>query len=76
MEVTLPEGSTVMVLAQKLSDVCGKALSERVITEGGFSSDVAVFLNGEDIRHLADGRTVLTEGEMELMMLSQYEGGA
>ena len=74
--VTLPEGSTVLELAQKLSDVCGKALSERVITKEGFSTDVAVFLNGEDIRQLADGRTILAEGEMELMMLSQYEGGA
>lgn len=76
VEVELPEGSTIQMLAKKLSGLCGAAFAQHVLTkEGAFQPHVAVFINGVQMGKLDGNQTVLTGGKVELMLLPMYEGG-
>ncbi len=76
VEVKLPEGSTVPMLAQRLGSLCGQAFAEKVLTKkGAFQPHVAVFINGTHIGELDRDRTILQGEKVELMLLPSYEGG-
>ncbi|MFQ5851878.1 MAG: MoaD/ThiS family protein [Candidatus Binatia bacterium] len=76
VKVELPEGARVQMLAQELSKLCGAAFARHALTkEGAFQPHVAVFINGVQIEKLDGAQTVLTGGEVELMLLPMYEGG-
>jgi molybdopterin converting factor small subunit len=76
VEVEIPEGSTVQTLAENLLPLCGAAFARQTLTkEGAFQPHVAVFINGAQIGQLEGTQTVLTGGEVELMLLPMYEGG-
>ena len=77
MEVELPQGSTIQVLATKLSTLCGPEFAQRAMTkEGAIQPHVAVFINGVQMGELEGTQSVLTGGQVELMLLPMYEGGA
>jgi molybdopterin converting factor small subunit len=74
--VELPEGSTVQRLAEILLPRCGTAFARHALTkEGSFQPHLAVFINGVQMGNLNGTQTVLTGGEVELMLLPMYEGG-
>jgi hypothetical protein len=76
ISVELPPGSTVDSLARNLSRICGEEFGRRVLTQdGAFQPHVAVFVNGIHAGRLNGGRTLLSGGEVELMLLPVYEGG-
>ncbi len=76
VEIELPEGSTVQTLAENLLPRCGAAFARHALTkEGSFQPHLAIFINGVQIGILNGNKTVLTGGEVELMLLSMYEGG-
>ncbi len=76
VEVELPEGSTVQRLAEILLPMCGTAFARHALTkEGAFQPHLAVFINGVQMGILNGTQTVLTGGEVELMLLPMYEGG-
>jgi molybdopterin converting factor small subunit len=76
VEVELPEGSTVQRLAEILLPRCGTEFARYALTkEGSFQPHLAVFINGVQMGNLNGTQTVLTGGEVELMLLPMYEGG-
>ncbi len=76
LEVELPLESTVHELAQKLFSLCGAGFARHALTkEGAFQPHVAVFVNGVQIGRLDGTKTVLTGGQVRLMLLPAYEGG-
>ena len=77
MEIELPQGSTLQTLATKLFSLCGPEFALHAMTkEGAIQSHVAVFVNGVQAGELEGTRTVLAGGQVELMLLPMYEGGA
>ena len=77
VEVELPQGSTLEALTEKLPDLCEPAFSKRAMTkEGALQPHVAVFINGVQMGELGGTQSVLTGGQVELMLLPMYEGGA
>jgi hypothetical protein len=77
MEVELPQGSTIQTLATKLSSLCGPEFAQRAMTkEGAIQPHVAVFINGVQMGELEGTQSVLTGGQVELMLLPMHEGGA
>ncbi len=73
---TLPQGSTVKDLLTSLSKCYGKAFSSQIFNPvGNLEHYVLVFLNGKNIKELEGMKTILGEGEVELMMLPMFEGG-
>ena len=77
MEIELPQGSTLQTLAAKLFSLCGPEFALRAMTkEGAIQSHVAVFVNGVQAGELEGTQSVLTGGQVELMLLPMYEGGA
>ncbi len=76
LEIELPFGSTINVLAQRLFSLCGLAFAQRALTTtGAFQPHVAIFVNGVQIGRLKGANTALAEGKVELMLLPMYEGG-
>ena len=76
VEIELPEGSTLQMLAQKLGSVCGPAFAQKVLTKKrSFQPHVAVFINGVHAGELESAQTILRSGKIELMLLPSYEGG-
>ena len=76
-EVELPQGSTVQTLLEELSALCGEGFARRVLTrEGVPPQHMAMFVNGEDIQTLAGTQTVLPGGQVELLFLHVFDGGA
>jgi molybdopterin converting factor small subunit len=76
LEIELPLESTIHALAQKLFSVCGAGFAQHALTkEGAFQPHVAVFVNGVQIGRLDGAKTVLTGGQVKLMLLPMYEGG-
>ncbi len=76
VEVELPEGSTIQMLAEKLRVLCGQAFAQNALTKkGAFQPHVAVFVNGVHIGELESAQTVLRGEKVELMLLPSYEGG-
>ncbi len=72
----LPQGSTVKDLLISLSNSYGEAFRSRVLNPtGNLEHYVLVFLNGKNIKELEGLKTILGEGEVELMMLPMFEGG-
>ena len=77
VELRLPHGSTIEALGRELGLVCAPAFAQRILTaEGDFQSHVAVFLNGSHLRRNGDAPTYLADGQVELMLMPIYEGGA
>ncbi|MBI4523800.1 MAG: MoaD/ThiS family protein [Deltaproteobacteria bacterium] len=76
LEIQLPGGSTINVLAEKLLSVCGLAFAQKALTKrGALQPHVAVFVNGVQVGRLEGSNTVLSGGKVELMLLPMYEGG-
>ena len=76
-EVELPQGSTVQTLLEKLSTLCGEAFARRVLSRDGMPPQhMAMFVNGEHIQTLAGTETVLPGGQVELLILHVFDGGA
>ncbi len=76
IEVELPVNSTIGVLAKKLFSQCGEIFARHALTaDGSFQPHVAVFVNGVQIGRLQGTKTVLTGGNVELLLLPAYEGG-
>lgn len=76
VDVELPSGSTVATLAKKLSGLCEKSFSQKALTkEGDLQPHLAVFIDGVQMARLEGTQTVLTGGQVELMLLPMYEGG-
>jgi len=76
VEVELPAGSTIRSLGEKLAVLCGEAFARHALTKAGaLQPHVAVFIDGVQIGRLEGYQTVLTDGKVELMLLSSYEGG-
>jgi hypothetical protein len=76
LEIELPPESTVQALAQKLFHSCGGEFSHHALTkEGAFQPHVAVFVNGAQVGRLDGMKTILTGGQVRLMLLPMYEGG-
>ena len=77
MEIELPQGSTIQTLATKLFSLCGPEFALRAMTkEGSIQSHVSVFVNGVQTGELEGTNSILTGGQVELMLLPMYEGGA
>lgn len=76
VHVELFQGSTIEALAQKLRLLCGESFARHALTsDGSLQPHVAVFLNGVQIGRLEGTQTVLTGGDVELMLVPMYEGG-
>lgn len=76
LEIELPPESTIHALAQRLFSLCGSGFAQHALTkEGAFQPHVAVFVNGVQIGRLSGTKTVLTGGQVKLMLLPMYEGG-
>jgi hypothetical protein len=76
LEVELPRESTIHALAKKLFSLCGVGFAQRALTkQGAFQPHIAVFVNGVQIGRLDGTKTVLTGGQVKLMLLPMYEGG-
>jgi hypothetical protein len=76
LDLELPPGSTIGELAGKLFSLCGDTFAQRALTtEGAFQPHVAIFIDGVQIGRLDGTKTVLSEGQVELMLLPMYEGG-
>jgi hypothetical protein len=76
LDIELPLESTIHALAQKLFASCGAGFAQRALTkEGAFQPHVAIFVNGVQIGRLDGTKTVLTGGQVQLMLLPMYEGG-
>lgn len=77
VSATLPTGTTVRDFIGWLTSSYGEALARRVLTpRGGLHPHVAVFLNGQDIRELQGLDTEMREGQVEMVILPVFEGGA
>ena len=75
-EVELTAGSTIRSLGGKLAVLRGAAVARHALTKAGaLQPHVAVFIDGVQIGRLEGYQTVLTDGKVELMLLSSYEGG-
>jgi len=76
VEIELPEGSTIQMLAEKLGVVCGQTFAQHALTKkGAFQPHVAVFIDGVHMGQLDRAQTILRGGSVELMLLPSYEGG-
>lgn len=76
LEIELPLGSTINLLAEQLFSLCGLTFAQRALTTtGAFQPHVAVFVDGVQIGRLNGTKTALTGGKVELMLLPMYEGG-
>lgn len=76
VEVELSEGSTVEMLAERLSRLCDGDFARHALTKGrALQPHVAVFINGVQMGRLNGSQTVLTGGKIELMLLPTFEGG-
>lgn len=76
LPIELPGETTIAALAQKLFSLCGPGFAQRALTkEGAFQPHIAVFVNGAQIGRLDGMKTVLTGGQVRLMLLPMYEGG-
>src|SRR3990172_10841035 len=76
VEVELPAGSTIQMLAEKLGVMCGQTFAQNALTKkGAFQPHVAVFIDGVHMGELDSAQTVLLGGKVELMLLPSYEGG-
>ena len=76
LEIELPFGSTINILAERLFSLCGLTFAQRALTgTGAFQPHVAVFVNGVQIGRLNGTKTALAGGKVELMLLPMYEGG-
>ena len=70
MEIELPQGSTIQTLAAKLFSVCAPEFALRAMTkEGSIQSHVSVFVNGVQAGELEGAHSILTGGQVELMLL-------
>ena len=77
LEVELPQGSTVQALTERLPSLCENGFAQRAMTkEGSLQPHVAVFVDGVQMGELEGTRTALSGGQVELMLLPVYEGGA
>jgi len=75
-DLRLPPGSTIQTLGRALGSICAPAFEQRILTsDGDIQSHVAVFLNGGQLARTGDTPTVLTDGQVELMLVPMYEGG-
>ncbi len=76
VEIELPEGSTIQMLAEKLGVMCGQTFAQNALTKkGAFQPHVAVFIDGVHMGELDSAQTILRGGKVELMLLPSYEGG-
>lgn len=76
VEVQMPVGSTLQALAGRVAALCGPGFAQRALTkEGAWQPHVAVFINGVQMGELEGTKTVLSGGQVELMLLPTYEGG-
>ncbi len=76
VEIELPEGSTIQMLAEKLGVVCGQAFAQHALTKkGAFQPHVAVFIDGVHMGERDRAHTILRGEKVELMLLPSYEGG-
>ena len=77
LSLELPEGGTLSDLAGELSAICGKALTDRVLTpRGEFHPHLLIAINGEEVRHVGNGEALISNAEVELMILPIIEGGS
>jgi len=76
LELEIPPESTIGMLGKRLLSLCGANFARHALTrEGSFQPHVAVFVNGVQIGRLGGTKTILTGGQVELMLLPSYEGG-
>lgn len=76
VEIELPDGSTIQMLAEKLGVMCGETFARNALTrKGAFQPHVAVFIDGVHMGELESAQTILRGGRVELMLLPSYEGG-
>lgn len=76
VQIEIPEGSTIQMLAEKLGVICGQTFAQKALTKkGAFQPHVAVFIDGVHVGELDSAQTILRGGKVELMLLPSYEGG-
>ena len=76
MQVSLAESDTVESLLKHLCQTLGQAFASRLYdTDGSLYDHVAVFVNGTSIKDSEGLKTVLTDGNVDVMILPVWDGG-
>lgn len=76
MQVSLAEGNTVEGLLKHLCQELGQPFAARLFdSDGSLYDHVAVFVNSKNIREEEGLKTMLTDGNVDVMILPVWDGG-
>ncbi|TFG32526.1 molybdopterin synthase sulfur carrier subunit [Candidatus Thorarchaeota archaeon] len=74
IEVEVPEGTTVLEVVQKITDLGGSALKDLILKNGKIDGNLIVMLNKKDVSTIGGVDLTVSNGD-EIALLPHVQGG-